>query len=322
LESNRYSEGNNKRAVPIRRQIMKKLIMIWVFITICISFITVEGRAFTTLSECLITKDIGIYSFDTESTNIGKGSGVVGLAGHFDLNHEDSVCTGEYSNINEIRGMPIEEARQKIIGVEVQVTQHAGSDSDKWLLHEVESSFRGREKEGWLGQGLRGSASVREINGNKIFDYGNIDYRWVSNNVVVYIHYTDLEGTKPEPLEIVQAYLRKFPSTITLTETEIKSKAHNEQWIKDEMERRLWLCDKWFMALQLQKTELDKVLRESVEHMNVFLDYREKYYGIKASTEKQLLWKYLQAKDGTAIKNKLTEYKTWWNENKDKPINL
>lgn len=56
--------------------------------------------------------------------------------------------------------------------------------------------------------------------------------------------------------------------------------------------------------------------------MNVFLDYREKYYGISATDEKKLLWEYLRANDGTAIKNKLAEYKAWWSDNKDKAIDL
>ncbi len=56
--------------------------------------------------------------------------------------------------------------------------------------------------------------------------------------------------------------------------------------------------------------------------MNVFLDYREKYYGIKAVDEKSLLAGYLTANNGTAIKAKLTEYKNWWVVNKEKAISL
>jgi hypothetical protein len=56
--------------------------------------------------------------------------------------------------------------------------------------------------------------------------------------------------------------------------------------------------------------------------MVVFLDYREKYYGIKGRDEKSALSRYLTAKDGTSIKSKLTEYKTWWSVNKTKAINL
>ncbi len=256
------------------------------------------------VSDYLILQDIGGYKFMGKGG--GKGSGIIVATGHFGEDHPDESYGALYFHeTNEI-------------GVKVEVTQHAGSDSDKWLLHEVEDGYRDNDT---LNATYIAPNIIREIGGNKIF-YTWGYYNWISNNVVVEITFTDFTGTKPEPLEIVQAYLRKFPSTITLTDTETKSKAHNEIWIKDEMERRLWLCDKWFFQLQLQKVELNKVLQESVDHMNVFLDYREKYYGIKASDEKQVIWGYLQANNGTAIKNKLKEYKDWWEENKDKPINL
>jgi len=82
------------------------------------------------------------------------------------------------------------------------------------------------------------------------------------------------------------------------------------------MDRRLWLCDKWFEQLQLGKTDQKTALQEAVRSMNVFLDYREKYYGVKAVDEKTTLQGYLDAKDETSIKNKLAEYKTWWTANK------
>ncbi|HWR58349.1 MAG TPA: hypothetical protein VN328_05625 [Thermodesulfovibrionales bacterium] len=56
--------------------------------------------------------------------------------------------------------------------------------------------------------------------------------------------------------------------------------------------------------------------------MEVFLNYREKYYGLKAADEKNLLAGYLNSNNGTGIQAKLTEYKTWWLTNKGKVINL
>jgi hypothetical protein len=54
----------------------------------------------------------------------------------------------------------------------------------------------------------------------------------------------------------------------------------------------------------------------------MYFSTREKYYNISAKSEKELLSGYLGLKDGMAIKNKLTAYKTWWSVNKTKPINL
>ena len=129
--------------------------------------------------------------------------------------------------------------------------------------------------------------------------------------------------TKPEPLEVIQAYLQKHPSTLTaFTLEELRSNANKSTWIKDEMARRLWLCDKWFMQLQLGKVQESQTLQESVKSMNIFLDYREKYYVIAAANEKNLLAGYLSTNNGTGIRTKLTEYKTWWQANKTAAISL
>ncbi|GBE06724.1 hypothetical protein BMS3Abin10_02381 [bacterium BMS3Abin10] len=96
--------------------------------------------------------------------------------------------------------------------------------------------------------------------------------------------------------------------------------AHNEKWIKDEMDRRLWLGGKWMGQIKTIG-DLDK-LRTVVKNLNVFLDYREKYYGIEARAEKGALFTAQQNKDKATIEIKLNEYYKWWNENKDKAIKL
>lgn len=203
--------------------------------------------------------------------------------------------------------------------VKVEVTQHGGSDSDKWLLHELDAEFRNY-------YGIPGkSYFVRKIDGQTTvaFGSGGWDYRWLSGSKVIVVEYTDLEMRKPEPLEVVKAYLMKHPSTLPAITAAIQRGSESITiWIKDEIDRRLWLCDKWFLQLQLGKTEQNETLRTVVKNMFVFLDYREKYYGIKARDEKILLDSYLTNNDGTSIKNKLTEYKTWWRVNKGKSINL
>lgn len=273
-------------------------------------------------SDFLLLQDIGDYKFKTQTKDFITGQtmtvpgystrtapGFLAGADHFDVDHDDKVYETKYVN------------RTIGLGVEVQVTKHSGSDSDKWLLHEVERGFRDTEN---LEVVPAEDSMIREINGKKIYFYGGgvVGYRWLSGNVVVNIQYNNLGGAKPEPMEVVTAYLTKFPSSIVLTEAEFKAKAHSETWIKDEMDRRLWLCDKWFMQLQLKKVEEKEAYQQTVKSMNIFLDYREKYYGIKATDEKNLLAGYLNSNNGTGIKAKLTEYKKWWGLNKDKAINL
>jgi hypothetical protein len=258
------------------------------------------------VADYLVDTDIGSYS-KSYAGACAKGSGIIAGAGHFRLDHIDSVCDIRYYN----------EALD--LGVEVQVTQHAGSDSDRWLLHEVERDFRNY-------YGLPDdSYSVRQIDSNAVlaFSAAGWSYRWVSANKVVEIEFHDSQMTKPEPLEVVRAYLAKHPSTLApLTSTDIRTAENKTKWIKNEMGRRLWLGDKWFLQIQTGKVEMNRVIKEAVDHMNVFLDYRKKYFGMDAQEEKKALSGFQQAQDGTAIKKKLTEYKTWWEANKGRAINF
>jgi hypothetical protein len=280
---------------------MKKIIMLLILLLSTISFSQELGTS-------LILNDIGEYKYRPKRTNeIYGNSGVLIAVDHFDMDHNDVTYRTRYVH-------PI-----TILGVEVQVTKHSGSDSDKWLLHEVDKSFR-------TSLGIPGeSYGPRQIDGQTILEFGagGREYRWLSGNKVIRIEYTDLQMEKPEPVEIVKAYLVKHPSTLAaITLKQLRSTENKTTWIKDEMDRRLWLCDKWFMQLQLRKVEEKQVYQESVKSMNIFLDYREKYFGIKAADEKNLLAGYLNTNNGTGIKAKLKEYKDWWVVNKDKAISL
>lgn len=259
------------------------------------------------VSNYLILNDINGF-IASKNPTAGQGPGILAGAGHFYHDHKDRTYRMSYFNLGTR------------VGPEIQVTQHAGSDSDKWLLHEMEDSYRddGMETLGLLTEG----AILRKIDGDRVFwiGLGGGSFMWLNNNAVIRVSYRSLQGGKPEPLEVVQAYLQKFPSTIP--SALVLDRTHDEQWIKDEMERRLWLCDKWFLQLQVGKTELPDTVQSTVKHLNVFLDYREKYYGINARDERIGLNGYLLNRDGTAIKNKLTQYKTWWSVNKTKSISL
>jgi len=233
-------------------------------------------------------------------------SGVIDATGHFP-DHKDTTCEVMYIGGGGLASPT------------VQVTQHAGSDSDKWLLHEIDMDFRNY-------YGVPGiSYGPREINGQNILEdaAGGANYRWLSGNMLIMISYHDSQMTKPEPIEVVEAYLGKHPSTLPrMRLVELRSAETKTVWIKDEMERRLWLCDKWFLQVQMDKVQMSDALRTIVKCLNVFLDYREKYYGVNSKDEKLGLYGYLDKGDGTSIKNKLTEYKNWWNANKGRSINL
>jgi len=257
-------------------------------------------------TDYLITQDVGPYKFMGKGGG-GQGAGILAPTGHFNKDHTDESYGGMY----------FYEANE--IGVNVEVTQHAGSDSDKWLRHEIDSGFRD-----YFGL-PSGSYTPKQVNGQTILvnSAGGRSYRWLSGNKLIAISYRGSLRTLPEPMEVVQAYLIKHPGTLsTINLAQLRSTENRTTWIKDEMDRRLWLCDKWFMQLQFKKVEEKQVYQESVKSMSIFIDYREKYYGLKAVDEKNIIAGYLNTNNGTGIKAKLTEYKDWWVVNKDKAISL
>lgn len=286
------------------------------------AFVLLAATLFATddVSTYLILNDIPPYSRLTKTRDIVTdqfktipgytiygGSGVLAGSDHFLFDHSDMTYETTY------------QSDELDIGMSVQVTKHSGSDSDKWLLHEVDRDFRNYY--GYPGK----SYGPRQISGQTILEnlIAGGNYRWLSGNKVISIEYHDAQMTKPEPLEVIQAYLTKHPSTLpAMTLTDLRSAANKTTWIKDEMDRRLWLCDKWFLQITLKKADEKQVYQESVKSMNVFLDYREKYYGIKAADEKNLLAGYLSTNNGTGIKAKLTEYKNWWTIHKTDAISL
>jgi hypothetical protein len=88
------------------------------------------------------------------------------------------------------------------------------------------------------------------------------------------------------------------------------------------MSRRLWLCDKWVLQIQTPDPKLSDKLKSIYDHMIVFLNYREKYWGASLTSEKNLLVGYLNQKNDSSIRSKLTEYKTWWTAHKNDAITL
>jgi hypothetical protein len=258
------------------------------------------------INEDLILGSIGGYKA-SKNPSCGQGPGILAATGHFDLDHQDTTYRISYYDLS-IRS-----------GAKVQVTRHAGVDSDQWLLHEVEMDFR----DYW---GLPGDSYVmREINGHIIMAAGTGGwvYRWISNNTIVHIEYTDLQMEKPEPIDIVDAYLTKYPSTLVArTSAELRTDESRTQWIKDEMSRRLWLCEKWFTWQSGGNVEMSKALDEVVDHLEEFLDYRQRYFGMNADQEKMDLIAAKRSNDDVAIKAKLTQYKQWWEGHKGDSITL
>lgn len=293
------------------------------FLLLMLLTVVLPTRAMSAgMAEYLILQDIGNFKLSVPEKSlpgeppIGGPSSYVGAvvvdgASHFDQDHTDTTYEVDYFDFSETYPSPT-----------VQVTQHAGADSDKWLLHEVEESLRSADVNK-LGRRSE-SAAYRRVGTADILtiSIAGRAYYWLSNNVTVHIDYSDSKFTKPEPIEVVQAYLNKFPPTLPPDYKRFNTATNDIVWIKDEIERRLWLCDKWFGLVVADDPNLGDKLGEVVDSMNIFLDYREKYYGIVAEDEKLLLEKCKKQKDETTLRAKLTEYKKWWADNKTVAISL
>ena len=272
------------------------------------------------ISKYLILNDIPPYERYTQEYDpftgelktipgywIDRNAGVLMGSDHFLWDHMDVTYKTEYQSDTIDTGM------------KVQVTQHAGGDSDRWLLHEIDLEFR-------KFYGTPGDPYVmRVINGNTVIAYGSAGwvYRWLSNNVVVNIEYEDAQFNKPEPLEVVQAYLAKFPSTLpTITSAALRTADNEIKWIKDEIDRRLWLCDKWNLHYQAGKATQKDLIYNLVRSMKVFLNFRQKYFSVAAQADLDLLSGYQRNNDIASLQTKLSEYKGWWNSNKARAITL
>ena len=270
-------------------------------------------------AEYIILQDIGQYQFITETSDFitgepktipgyikFKGPGLIAAAGHFYEDHQDITFETNYVKLG-------------VMSVSVQVTRHAGVDSDQWLLHEVEMDFR-------ENYGTPGDCYVmRQIDGNTIMadGIGGWFYRWVSNNTVINIQYNDSQMTKPEPLEVVRAYLAKYPSTLSLmTSADLREDANRAKWIKDEMGRLLWLCDRWFIWQSGGNISIGDALEKVVKYLSYFLDYRQKCYSISSDEAKTELEAALRSGDNTLISARLNDYKQWWEGHKGDTITL
>jgi hypothetical protein len=296
---------------------LRKIKLVILFLGLFLLPITVLAQ---NISDYLILQNIGSYEFSTQSVNpvtdevkqvpgytVTNNSGILMGTDHFFKDHNDKAYETDYeSDVTDL-------------AVEVQVTQHTGGDSDRWLLHEIDKSFR-------TSLGIPGKAyGQRTINGQSILESGagGRTYRWISGNKIINIEYTDAQMTKREPLEVVQAYLTKHPSTIaSMTLKQLRSSENVTKWIKDEMDRRLWLCDKWNVQYQTGKTTQADLIYNLDRSMGVFLNYRQKYYGVSAKSDLEALFGYKQKNDVASIQKKLTEYKTWWAKHKGKNIKI
>lgn len=267
------------------------------------------------IGDYLILKDIGIFKLSKPEKFLAgfppiggtrTFDGAVAVSDHFDEDHSDTTYEVGYYDFSETYYSPT-----------VRVTQHAGGESDKWLLHEMEGVLRSSEKDK-LGK-RSNSAGFRRVGTADIF-VENISYYWISGKITVFIECMSLTNDRKAPLPVVQAYLDKYPPTLPPNYKVFNTPAHDDVWIKDEMTRRLWLAEKWLAISRPNdpKKSID-TLENVVESMSVFLDYRYRYYRHKLfrrasalDKEKNMLLQFANNGDEKGLRVKLSEYQRWW----------
>lgn len=254
----------------------------------------------------LITSDIDVYRASKNPSG-GVGPGILAHADHFFYDHRDVNYRISYFDLTTKTG------------AEVQVTEHSGGDSDRWLLHEAERDFRNYF--GFPGK----SYVIREIDGHRIMaaGIGGWVYRWLSSNHVIHIEFTDLQMAKPEPLEIVEAYLAKYPPTLPpMTSERLRSSEGISEWVKNEMERTLWLCEKWFHNYDADGGEAARAIRKVEGLLETFVRYQEEFFPEEIEDIELRLLEIVSAIDIRGLSDLHSTYDQWWEINKNRRISL
>ena len=176
---------------------------------ICILFISVLCYS-QTVSDYLILSDIGPYRLSHPKKMI---PGMAPIGGTRITNYAGEVGGAPFTDHTDTKYEVRYLGSDNHASPTVKVVQHTANESDKWIIHELEGRLGDEHK---LGQTAKNAVAMNIMN-NRVFFIGtsNLHYMWLSSNkVIVEIDYYDPDTTKPEPFEVIQAYLAKFPSII------------------------------------------------------------------------------------------------------------
>jgi len=197
----------------------------------------------------------------------------------------------------------------------VEVKEYTFSD---WTVnHKMQYPFRDKNKER-IGLSLP-EAQVISIDGTYILSIKGKRYSWSRGNKIIDITCPETDCSEIEPTEIIHAYLQKFPAAQRLPFGWIRDVLGPDQtrrWIHDEMSFRLSSANFRFQDV------LPKEMAVVVDHLVVFLDFRERYFGIPSEAEKQdLIQCCLPKEEDTAgihlerrseLAKRIQEYQRWW----------
>ncbi|MDH4163982.1 MAG: hypothetical protein OEW15_15030 [Nitrospirota bacterium] len=257
-------------------------------------------------TDLLILQDIGTYTLSTPKKLI---PGFPPVGGPLAQNNSGALAEVDHFPFHgDVTAKVFYHGGKGTASPTVTVTRHAGDEADQWLSHEVDAAFRnyGQPARTYILDTIEGNAVITRF-------IGGAEYRWLSGNTVVHIEYHDSTLGKTKPLEVIKAYLAKYPSTLRTTSyKDLVSKENKTAWIREEMERRLWLCDAWLKAIGAGTVRIGPGLSNIADSLKSFNKYRKKYYGLKSLPDERTIDGYAENLQGSEIKALVQESRTWW----------
>jgi hypothetical protein len=294
------------------------MIRLTIALLLCLSMLSSRTRAVDVdpgADEFVITANIPPFAIEAARRHVGilgLDEGILGEA-------PENVSAGvEYTD--EARGF----------SVEVGVTRHA---QILFLDHFIEAKSRDRAT-----ARMDPSSSMVSLFGQAVLAYcykppdcTRREYTWRSGNQIVIevepkAFSNELKRIPcPEPTEILQAYLQRYPSSLTLyTEDD----EHAKKWRRDQTALELaaadYQLDQRYTSVPAEDQWL--ALAAARDHLISFAELRQAAFrGPDAAKERGRIDKLRDLPSGTQLdelKKIRLEYRQWWSTHQNDPVYL
>lgn len=294
---------------------MKKVIGI--FLTICCLFGTQVWAG--NLDDYLLIKDIGPYKLEQPFVGV---SGLVIYGGKPKERRRGNEGEGFYYSYT--MGY---DGGAGFAGPDVEIRVY---DSPQWMLYDLERDLK--ESQDGVSTRTDKSAATELIDNYPVivFEAGGGSYRWISGNKSIIVKYIDLHFDYPIPMEVISAYLAKYPSTLP-ADYQIRHPDREKQFIREEFERLITVADRWVALIQTDDPERREKLKAAATNLMNFAKYRKVYFSSMLSNllggsmdeDINLLETAHMGPDlENIVRTKLAEYQEWWALHKNDAISF
>ncbi len=294
---------------------MKQIIGIFLFL----SCFWPANLLATNIDQVLIITDIGPYKLEHPFVT---SDGLVIGGGEPKSSQEGNGAEGFYSAYTV--GY---DGGDNLAGPDIEIRIY---DSPQWMLRDLESDLK--EYQDGVATVTDTSAITKIIDNNPVIKMraGGGVYRWISGNKAIFIEYHDLQLEYPIPMEVISAYLAKYPSTLPAT-YQIRHPDREKQFIREEFERLITVAGRWVDLIQADDPEKREKLKSAATNLMNFAKYRKVYFssmlgsllGGSMDEDINLLQTAHMGPDlETIVRTKLTEYQEWWASHENDSISF